>query len=165
MCQPRSWLIFDVGQKMKALLPIVCLLGCSLALAASPDTWIVEPPREVAISKVPAIPTVDVFEVVASKHSLATGDLRKIAVTPISEERARLYTGHYYVCPKGKRPFLVRGLVGFAGTGHFRAYRVGTAIWVSHESLGDQIISSRTALVVNLDFEPSSAYVTVSIIQ
>lgn len=144
---------------------IACLLASSLAWAASPDAWLVEPPPEAAMSKLPAIPTSDVFEVVASKHGLATGELRTVAVLPISEERARLYTGHYYVCPKGKRPFLVRGLVGFAGTGHFRVYRVGSAIWICHESLGDQVISSRTALVLNLDFDPSLAYVTVSIIK
>ena len=86
-----------------------------------------------------------------------------MAFLAISEARSKKYTGHYYSCPPGKRPYLVRGVFGFAGTGAFYVYKVDRALWVSHESLGTDFVSSRTALIVNLDFEPSAAYATVSI--
>lgn len=95
----------------------------------------------------------------------AESELQKNTFIPLSDVKARKYTGHYYICPKGKRPYLVRAVAGFAGTGKFQVYRVGQSIWVAHESLGRGWASARTAMVVNLDFEPTAAYATVSIIE
>ncbi len=95
----------------------------------------------------------------------AESELQKKQFVVLSEAQARKFTGIYYSCPKGKRPFLVRALFGYAGTGAFYVYRSGREICVAHESLGTEFFSARSALVVNLDSEPTAIYVSVSIIQ
>lgn len=129
------------------------------------DSWIAEPPSRISFKKQEALPAGDVYEVVASMRANAEAELQKIPLLPLSEAQARKFTGESYSCPKGKRPFLTRALFGHAGTGRFWVYRINREIWVLHESLGSEFVSSRTALVVNLDFDPAQAYVTVSIVR
>ena len=111
------------------------------------------------------IPVADHYEVVASMRANSESKLQEKHFVVLSEAQARKFTGAYYLCPKGKRPYLVRALFGFAGTGAFYVYRSGREICVSHESLGTKYFSARSALVVNLDFEPTTIYVSVSIIE
>lgn len=135
------------------------------AMAATPDSWITEWPLPISTTKKEQMSLADIFEVVASMKGNAEADLQKKTFLAISEVQAKWFTGRYYSCPAGKRPYLVRGVFGFAGTGRFFVYKVDRALWVLHESLGTDFVSSRTALIVNLDFEPTAAYATVSIAQ
>ncbi len=163
--QLPSWLISDVGQKMKRIIASLVIFSASAAFSATSDAWIVSPPPTAVAAKKIEIPVSDVFEVVTSMAEHAQSALHKKTFVPLSEQHARMFTGHYYSCPDGKRPFLVRAVAGFAGTGAFHVSRLGDAVWISHESLGEEFISSRTALVVNLDFTPTAAYASVSIIR
>ena len=141
-------------------------LACvQTAFAASPDSWTAEPPLAIVADRRKAIPAADHYEVVASMRANAESELQKKQFVVLSEAQARKFTGPYYSCPNGKRPYLVRALFGFAGTGAFYVYRSGQEICVSHESLGTEFVSARSALIVNLDFDPTAIYVTVSIIQ
>lgn len=144
---------------------LAALLFCCTAWSADVDDWQNDPPREYVGVEHPLIESTEIFEVVASRHSVAVGELQKSAFVPISEAVARAYTGHYYTCPKGKQPYLIRALVGYAGSGRFRLHKVGTEVWILHASLGDEFTLSRTALIVNLDFIPSRAFVSVSIVR
>ncbi len=148
--------------KLRTIVFLVAL--ASAAFSATPDAWYAEPPAGIAFGKHDALPVGDIFEVVASMKRNAEVELRKQPVIPLSDAQARKFTGPYYSCPKGKRPYLVRALYGFADTGKFWVYRIKSEIWVLHESLGTDTTSSRTALVLNLDFDPSKAYVTASVL-
>jgi hypothetical protein len=136
-----------------------------LVFGAEPDPWINAPPAKLPLAEEAKLPATDLFEVVASMNGNAQFDLQKKSFIALSEAAARKLTGHYYSCPRGKRPYLVRAVAGFAGTGKFHVYRIEQAVLISHESLGRGWATSRTALVLNLDFEPNAAYATVSIIE
>ena len=142
----------------------IALVACVLPVfSAARDSWIAEPPPGIAFGKKETISDVDIFEVVASMRENAEAELQKIPLIPLSHAQARKFTGAYYSCPKGKRPYLIRALFGYGGTGKFWVYQIKREIWVLHESLGQDFTSTRTGLVVNLDFDPAKAYVTVSI--
>jgi hypothetical protein len=135
------------------------------AFPATPDSWIAEPPPSIAFGKHDVISAGDIYEVVASLRGNAEAELQKIPLIPLSHAQARKFTGAYYSCPKGKRPYLVRALFGSGGTGKFWVYQIKREIWVLHEFLGQDITLARTALVLNLDFDPAKAYVTVSTVK
>jgi hypothetical protein len=149
--------------KRAALLFIFAL--CTSAAAPTEDAakWIKEPPKLDAATKKEEVAPTDFFEVVASKAGVAISDLTKKEFVALSENDARWFTGAYYSCPKGKKPFLVRAVFGYGGTGRYRLERIGDALLVSHSSLGDELVASRSALVVNLEFSPTAVYSTVSI--
>jgi hypothetical protein len=150
---------------MRFLFVLALVAWVAPALSATSDSWTAEPPPSIAFGKHDVISAVDIYEVVASMRGNAEAELQKIPLIPLSVAQARKFTGAYYSCPKGKRPYLVRALFGFAGTGKFWVYQIKREIWVLHESLGQDLTSARTALVLNLDFDPARAYVTVSIIK
>ena len=150
---------------MRALVVVVAVgcLSADRSIAASADAWIVQPPSSISRAKSEQKIAVDFYEVVASMMGNAESELQKKALVRISEAQARHFGGQGYSCPKGKMPYLVRAPYGFAGTGRFRVVRIGEALWVSHESLGPEFVSQRSALIVNLESEPSVVYATVSI--
>jgi hypothetical protein len=141
---------------------IACLLAHSAAFSSDATSWLNPPPVEVGKADKQPVGGQDIFEVVASKLATAISDLNRQQFIPITEKEARYFTGHYYTCPAGKKPFLVRAIYAFGGTGRFRATRIDQAVWILHESLGDGESASKSALVLNLDFAPTSIYVTVS---
>jgi hypothetical protein len=109
------------------------------------------------------IPNSDVYEVTASKLDIAIMELQQTSVSKLSPELAVWYTGHYYNCPPGKNAYLVRAVYGHAGTGAFSLKQIDDSLLIIHQSLGRSIIYRKTALVVNLDYEPDQIYLRVSI--
>jgi hypothetical protein len=109
------------------------------------------------------IPRNDVYEVTASKIDLAIMELEQTSISELSPELATWYTGHYYKCPADKQPYLVRAVVGHAGTGAFTLERLDDDLLIVHRSLGHSTIYQKSALVVNLDYEPDQIYVRVVI--
>ena len=122
--------------------------------------WQARPPTENSEKK--ALNDEDFYEVSASKEAIAVFDLKTESILPLTEDTAKWYTGHYYKCAKGKKPYLIRAIYGQGGTGGYSLYRIGSALWISHGSLGSPAMN-RSALIVNLDFEPTNIYVTRSI--
>ena len=123
--------------------------------------WEAQPPSEK--SNAQELNAEDFYEVSASKEAIAVlFDLKTDSIMPLTESRAQWYTGHYYKCKKGKKPYLVRAIYGQGGTGRYTLSKIGTSLWVMHGSLGAPAMH-RSALIVNLDFEPTSVYVTRSI--
>lgn len=105
----------------------------------------------------------DVYEVVASKKDVAILlDLRDRRCIAITLQRAKYFTGNYYKCPNGKTPYLVRAVYGQGGTGHYFVRRNGKQLLVEHGSLGQQKLANKSALIVNLEFEPTNIYTIVS---
>jgi hypothetical protein len=153
---------------MKVLLILVFLCGVVADSGAEEaKAWIAVPVgQQRGPDESKALEGANVFEVVASKAGVATSrDLLKQAIVEISEETARYYTGGYYRCPNGMKPYLVRAPYGFGGTGRYLVVRFETAIWVEHRSLGEDVAVNKSALIVNLDFVPTTAYATVSVIR
>jgi hypothetical protein len=109
----------------------------------------------------------DFYEVVASKVVSAVGTfLEKASIVEISEVQAKRLVGLNYVCPPGKKSYLVRAVYGSGATGRFHVERLGdSSILVRHSSLGDDFVVFKSALVVHLDFEPIYVYCDVSIVR
>lgn len=105
----------------------------------------------------------DIYEVTASKVAFAFMELEQTSISKLSPELALWYTGHYYILPPDKQPYLVRAVYGHAGTGAFSLKRLDDGLLVLHQSMGHSTIYQKTALVVNLDYEPGQVYIRVSI--
>ena len=155
---------------MKTPITLIAVFAVTVATVLGSDGrgWVIRPPDDkFGIDERARLDRADVFEVVASKLGLAvSSELAKKAIVEISEKAAANLTGAYYRCPKGKKPFLVRAVYSFGGTGHFIVIRHGDSIWVEHQSLGTRPFDYyRAALVVNLDFNPRDAFATSSVIE
>ena len=128
--------------------------------------WYSSPPPKVLAAERTALPPNDIYEVVLSKQAFAVwSGLSTKPILAISEDLARQLTGPYYRCDTGKKPFLARGVFINGGTGGFEAFKVGQAIWIMHEGLGSMGGMFKSALIVNLAFDPTEAYVTASTAQ
>jgi len=92
-----------------------------------------------------------------------TNHLKDKRFLKIDEKQAKRFVGDHYKCAAGKQPYLVRAVFGHSGTGRYTLLKVDDNIIVSHGSLGRSSVYNRSALVVNLDFEPKELYNIVSI--
>ncbi len=111
-----------------------------------------------------AIQASDVYEVVASKNYVpVVRDLKDRAYVKLTPDSAVYFTGHYFQCPKGKTPYLVRAVYGHGGTGKYSVMRFGRKVLIDHGSLGRTDAANKSALLVNLDFEPEAIYTVVHI--
>ncbi|EEF57367.1 hypothetical protein [Pedosphaera parvula] len=149
---------------MKVLLLCLCLALTlnSLAAADSGKDWLRTPPDPKG--KWTQIPEQDIYEVVASKETVAVvSELAKKRFVELSDEQARFFTGHYFHSSKGKKPYLLRAVYGHGGTGKYTVSRNGSSVLVLHGSLGHSDASHKSALVVNLDFVPIETYVETEI--
>lgn len=127
--------------------------------------WLRSPPDDFPLSP-EVLDESDAFEVVASAKSLCVsqfGGLWDRTFSKLTPDDARRLTGHYYRCPKGKTPYVVRAAYGNSVWGKFTFPRVGRKIEIRHDSLGHGFQAFKTAFVLNLDFEPEEVYVTVHI--
>ena len=128
--------------------------------------WLRIPPSHTQKTSEDAELVQEVFEVVASKVSAATaGELGKYSIASLTVGRAKYFTGQYYHCSAGKKPYLVRAVYGSGGTGVYRVRQIGQSLVITHESIGEEAIYTKSALVVNLDFEPKEVYVVASIVK
>ena len=126
--------------------------------------WLREPNSEdVHGGDYPDIPITDIYEVIASKIDFAFMELEQNSISKLSPELAIWYTGHYYTCPPDKQPYLVRAVYGHAGTGAFSLKQFDDDLLIVHQSLGHSTIYRKSALVVNLDYEPDQIYIRVKI--
>jgi hypothetical protein len=126
--------------------------------------WLREPDsEEVYQKKYPDIPPNDIYEVTASKVEMAFMELQQTSLSKLSPQRAMWYTGHYYTCSPDKQAYLVRAVYGHAGTGTFFLKRLGHDLFIGHDSLGHSTRYQKTALIVNLDYEPEHIFIHVTI--
>ncbi|WP_411828041.1 hypothetical protein [Luteolibacter sp. AS25] len=143
-------------------LPIVIFLLCgftSHAAEESPDpTWYTVPPGW-EWRKWEKLPQEQQYEVVTSQAGIAIYlRLREEKFIELTEKSAKRFTGHYFTCPQGMKPYLVRALYGHGGTGSYDVTFQGTKIHVSHSSLGDTMESTKSAIIVNLPFQPTEVF-------
>jgi hypothetical protein len=147
-----------------ALFILLVLGACKGSEMQEGADWLREPDLGVIDNeRYPVIPNNDIYEVTASKIDLAFMELEQRSISKLSPELATWYTGHYYTCPADKQPYLVRAVYGHAGTGAFSIKRLGNDLLIVHQSLGRSTIYQKSALVVNLDFEPDQVYIRATI--
>jgi hypothetical protein len=131
------------------------------------DEWLKEPPGQLEFFGPDAtkISKYDIFEVSHSKFDMAQQrDLVKVSFTKLGDGAAISYSGANYKCPEKKNPYVVRAVYGYGGTGGFSLSWIGRKLLVHHGSLGPTVPKpKKTALVVNLDFEPEEVYVSYSV--
>jgi hypothetical protein len=152
------------GTLFVALFILFVLVACKGSAMQAGAEWLREPDVEdVQGEKYPDIPKTDIYEVSASKIDIALMELEQTSISKLSPELAIWYTGHYYTCPADKQPYLVRAVYGHAGTGAFSLKRLDDDLLVIHRSLGHSTIYQKSALVVNLDFEPDQVYIRATI--
>ena len=126
--------------------------------------WLREPDLEdIQSEKYLEVPQTDIYEVTASKVNFAFSTLEETSIAKLAPESAIWFTGHYYTCPPNKQPYLVRAVYGHAGTGAFSLKRFDDNLLILHQSLGNSTIYQKTALVVNLDYEPNQVFIRVKI--
>ena len=147
------------------LLFILLLLGaCKVSKRQEGAEWLREPDIEdIQNVQYTDIPPTDIYEVTASKVNIAFSALQETTISKLEPESAIWYTGHYYTRPPGKQAYLVRAVYGHAGTGAFSLKRLDDDLLILHESLGHSTIYQKTALVVNLDYEPDQIFIRVGI--
>lgn len=152
------------GMLFVALIIMFVLGACMGSTMQAGAEWLREPDAEDAHSEqYPNIPQTDIYEVTASKIAFAFMELEQASISKLSPEQAIWYTGHYYTLPQGKQAYLVRAVYGHAGTGAFSLKRLDDDLLILHQSLGRSTIYQKTALVVNLDYEPDQLFIRVKI--
>ena len=106
------------------------------------------------------LPKTDIYEVVTSQVGLESVRILPMSgIKELTEPYAKRFTGHYYSCPPGKRPYLLRAVYEPAGFGTFRVERRNNDLAVVWDCLGTSSAGlAKSALVVNLDFEPDQIY-------
>ena len=147
-----------------AMFVLFVLGACKGSEMQAGAEWLREPDKKnIQSEQIFDIPSTDIYEVTASKIDFALMDLEQTSIFKLSPELAMWYTGHYYTCSSDKQPYLVRAVYGHAGTGAYSLKRVSDDLLVIHQSLGHSTIYQKSALVVNLDFEPAQIYIRVNI--
>ena len=147
-----------------ALFILFVLGACKGSEMQAGAEWLREPDLANAQSeKYLDIPSTDIYEVTASKVDFAFMELEQASIIKLSPERAVWFTGHYYTSTPGKQAYLVRAVYGHAGTGAFSLKQLENGLLVLHQSLGHSTIYQKTALVVNLDYEPDQIYIRATI--
>jgi len=146
------------------LMIIFVLVACQDSTTKEGAEWLREPDLDIIQNaQFVEIPVSDIYEVTASKAAFALMELEQTRFTKLSPQQALWYTGPYYDSSPDKQAYLVRAVYGHAGTGAFSLKRLEDDLLIVHQSLGRSTIYQKTALVVNLDFEPGQIYIDVKI--
>ncbi len=126
--------------------------------SATADEWLCKsPPNDFIRKNDGRISKDDFCEVVASFVDAAVEVyLADTDYLEIDESQVAGFTGGHFSTEPGKRSYLVRAAFVHGMTGGYRLIRVGNSLVVLHESLGPNRDYTKSALVVNLDFELES---------
>ena len=152
------------GTLFVALFMLLMVGACKGSEMQAGAEWLREPDLEnVRSENILDIPQTDIYEVTASKVNFAFSALEETSIVKLAPESAIGFTGHYYTCPPNKQPYLVRAVYGHAGTGAFSLKRFDDNLLILHQSMGHSTIYQKTALVVNLDYEPNQVFIRVKI--
>jgi hypothetical protein len=126
--------------------------------------WLRRSPSAINDDEWTELPRSDIYEVAASKEDVVVlFDLAEQTIEPLTQDRASYLTGHYFQCPRSKKPFLVRAVYGQGGTGGYRIFKHGDDLLIAHGSLGHHSAYHKSALVLNLDFTPAQIYIEAAI--
>jgi hypothetical protein len=144
---------------MKRTTLIALYFLCGTAYAEQANSWFHPLPQDMnSASKTVQIPEERFFEVTASKEATAEYWLTEKTYISQTSKDFDFFGQHNFHCPSSTKPYLVRAVYENGGTGHFNVERRGSALLISHMSLGGASKMFRTALMVCLDFQPTEVY-------
>jgi hypothetical protein len=138
-------------------------LGSSSATAVSTgaDAWESFPPANLRDCK--SIDRSLIIPVPATQRSEAIARLKNTSFVKLTRPQAVALVGRQASVPAGRglRPFLVRAVAKYEGTGAFEADMCGTSLPIVHGSLGHSTPPSiRAPIVVFLPNLPAKVYVS-----
>lgn len=138
-----------------------CVLFCCRIWLRGEDGWYCPPP--------PGFVPEDrgraqVFARVVDHLDKAEKMLEVNSIVPLAEADVGYFGVEAKQAAPGLLPFLVRGLVGFEGTGKFFVYQDGDTLVVEHASLGSsRPRAKRRPVIVWLPEKPSKVFVCFSV--
>ena len=142
---------------------ILLLLLSFPTLAASPKVWLEPVPSSVGHGHDRIeIAAGSFFEVPASKLDTAEAWLVDTSFLVQAQNGLAYFGRPDFACPAATRPYLVRAAYVNGGTGSFSLQWAGSALIVSHASLGPGGTPSRSALVACLSQAPSVVFSSLS---
>lgn len=128
----------------------------------SPDAWQNGSPGGAPPEATP-IAQDSIFMVQVEQNSAALARLEDESAILLSESEARKFVGDLYHDKPNSKPYLVRALVKCCLASSFVS-RLGDDLYVWSMAMGEPTYQ-RTALVVNLDFDPETVYVSLGFVQ
>jgi hypothetical protein len=139
-----------------------CMLFAIASFAActnaTNETWLQPPPSSLnAQYGGTLVDETTFFEVPASKLASAEVRLEHEPVVRV-DGGAAVFGRSNFICDSPASVYLVRAQYTNGGTGRFNLYLVGTALVVSHFSLGESNRLDRSALVVCLKQKPLEVF-------
>lgn len=108
------------------------------------------------------LPLTSHVELPISMFESATRELHSHAAVKLPDYGPSNFLRREFACPDKTQPYLVRAVFTNGSTGGYHLRRVGDALWVGHDSLGQSTGPHRSALLACLPFDPSEVYVTAS---
>ncbi|NIJ82207.1 hypothetical protein [Xanthomonas cannabis] len=108
------------------------------------------------------LPLTSHVELPISMFESAARELRSHAAVKLPAYGASNFLRREFACTDGMQLYLVRAVFTNGSTGGYHLRRVGDALWVGHDSLGQSTGPHRSALLACLPFDPSEVYVTAS---
>jgi hypothetical protein len=140
---------------------VLAILLCSFSLASTSDEWLEQVPQSIGPSQNwTPIPRESFFEVPASKLDAAKVWLAKDFI--LDQADASYFDQPNFKCSRPSSLYLVRALYLNGGTGHFDLKWAGSAVVVSHASLGAATRPVRSVLVACLAKRPTAVYASIS---
>jgi hypothetical protein len=144
-------------------LAILLLLFSLSAFAAPPKAWLEPVPSSAGTGHAwKEIAATSFFEVPVSKLDTAEVWLADTLFLVQAQSDVAYFGRPDFVCPAATKPYLVRATYINGGTGSFSLHWAGSALIVSHASLGPGGTPSRSALVACLSQAPSVVFSSLS---
>ena len=148
---------------MKRLTLALVLILPSFANAGNAENWLQPvPPAAGNVLSWVDISKETYFEIPASKLLAAEYWLRDSAFLPQEQNEIKYFGRPDFNCPASTKPYLVRAAYINGGTGSFGLHWAGSALIVSHASLGPSGSPSKSALIACLAKEPTAVFSSLS---
>jgi len=142
---------------------LVFLLLSAPAAAEERGTWLGAVPASLGnVQQWREVPKESFFEVSASKLPTAEAWLNDIPYLLQEQSGASFFGQPNFSCPAPNKIYLIRATYINGGTGEFALFWAGSALIVSHGSLGPSRPPSKSALVVCLSKMPTAIFSSLS---
>lgn len=156
---------YSIDRHLKRRPLTLLILFCVESLAADTSgPWLLPPPSIYRDPYKTYLDDSSFHEVEDAKHGEAFSILMDHEAVALSADQQAEFSHGSLRCPSATRPYLVRAIYGFRGTGSYRISQNKTALIVFHGSLGHTTPEpKKSALVVCLSSQPLEVYGSISV--
>lgn len=137
------------------------ILWSIVSYAGEPPSWQRVPSKAElqGLQDLPAVPASNIYEVVPTKVEAAfEWHLKSKPFAELTCEDANFLTGGHYLCEKGAKAILVRGVYTNGGTGSFAVHNRDTVVYIFHGSLGQPGSPINIPLIITVPFIPTDLF-------